>query len=660
MISSRRAAHVLFAIAAFIWLTMYGALSTRLNLLLNYASLPTLLPAWEPIGATLTSLVIGILFLFIVYRLNAHETILVSLQRASWILLAATALPLLSSILRHLSLAPLFWQQPHFAELLWFAAGSGFAFWFSPVNRWSWNRWLSTKLSVGLLSALIAALTFFWTLQAWRQYQDFRLGFNDFGHFTWRLANTWNGRGVLLESPNLPTFWDHFNPGILSIVPIWGLFQSPLAIFVLHAFSLSINAWLIYAIVRQLGGSTLAALIWGCVWLAHPSIGLWNLAFTYHWHPVTLGIPFFLAAIWCLLDRRFLGAATCFLFAASMEEGWLVIGSLLAGVIFLFGLPIRSSGTHADTIHPTNPIGNGLKSSHEIFRARWQWLAASVCIALLFLLVYKLSGLAEFQTARFAKLGDSPPAILLSPLTKPSVFFGQVLQPRNFLFALGLLIPLGTAALMKGWRYLLATALPLGVLFAWDHHPAASLAFHYATTLMPIFFLAALIGASYSREEGWLRHGSIALGTCCLLSIFWGGMPWSPYSTLEADGQSYGIEGVELRREFSADGRWLHRQIRLLEPHQNRSVLATGRIAGHFLKANFLETAGQFRERRNTLRQLSSDGTEWAWFDTIVLDHRENFQQSSDWTQQLQQEAMVAGFTIESEAHGIVILTRPH
>jgi len=275
-------------------------------------------------------------------------------------------------------------------------------------------------------------------------------------------------------------------------------------------------------------------------------------------------------------------------------------------------------------------------------------------------MIYKMSGLAEFQTARFAKLGDSPAAILLSPLTKPSVFFGQLLQTRNFLFALGLFIPLGALAILKGWKYLLATALPLGVLFAWDHQPAASLAFHYATTLMPIFFLAALIGASYSGEEGWLRHGSMALGTCFLLSIFWGGMPWSPHSTLEADGQSYGIEGVDLRREFSADGRWLHRQIQLLEPHQNRSVLATGRIAGHFLKSKFLETAGQFRERRNALRELSARGTEWGWFDTIVLDHRENFQQSDDWTEQLQQEAMVAGFIIESEAHGIVILIRPH
>jgi hypothetical protein len=176
---------------------------------------------------------------------------------------------------------------------------------------------------------------------------------------------------------------------------------------------------------------------------------------------------------------------------------------------------------------------------------------------------------------------------------------------------------------------------------------------------MPVFFLAALMGAKSYGPDGLVRHGSVAIATCLLVSIFLGGLPWSPSSTLEAEGQSYGMEGVELRRETSSDGRWLHRQLKGLEPHQERTVLATGRIAGHFLKANFLETAGQFRERRDKLRELSSTGSEWDWFDTLVLDHRENFQQSSDWTKQLQQEALAAGFTIQTEAHGITILTRP-
>lgn len=656
MIPSRRVVFVLFGIAATVWLATYGALSTRLNLLLNYASLPTLLPAWEPIGSTLTSLAIGALFLTLTFRFNAKAPSSAPLQRTSWLLIGAASLPILGSILRHVGAAPSFWQQPHFGELIWFTALSGSALFFYPIDSWGRCRSLTTRPALALLTSFVAIITIFWTYQAWQMHQDFRLGFNDFGHFTWRLANTWNGRGVLLESPTLPMFWDHFNPGMLLIVPVWGLAQSPLTIFVVHALSLSLNAWLIYAIVRRLGGTPLAGLIWGVVWLLHPSLGLWNLAFTYHWHPVTLGVPFFLASIYCVLDRRYSWSAICFLSAASMEEGWLVIGSLTALVIFLFGVP------HLDTNDKPTPSArsiDGLSAAvRTAFSQRWGWLVTSISIAIIFVCVYKLSGLAEFQTARFAKLGDSPIAILLSPIYRPSVFFGQVFQIRNFLFLLGLLIPLGGIAVLKGWKFLLATALPMGVLFAWDHQPAASLAFHYATTLMPILFLAAITGAKSLGTDGLLRHGNIALITCLLISIFWGGLPWSPSSTLEADGQAYGAEGIALRRETSSDGRWLHRQIKSLEPHEERSILATGRIAGHFLRAKFLDTAGQWRERRTELRELSSTGSEWEWVDTLVLDHQENFQQSSDWTMQLQQEALAAGFVIRAEAHGIVILTR--
>ena len=656
MIPSRRVVFVLFGIAATIWLATYGALSTRLNLLLNYASLPTLLPAWEPIGSTLTSLAIGAVFLTLTFRFNTKAPSSAPLQRTSWLLIGAASLPILGSILRHFGAAPSFWQQPHFGELIWFTALSGSALFFYPIDSWGRCRSLTTRPALALLTSFVAIITIFWTYQAWQMHQDFRLGFNDFGHFTWRLANTWNGRGVLLESPTLPMFWDHFNPGMLLIAPVWGLAQSPLTIFVVHALSLSLNAWLIYAIVRRLGGTPIAGLIWGMVWLLHPSLGLWNLAFTYHWHPVTLGVPFFLASIYCVLDRRYSWSAICFLSAASMEEGWLVIGSLTALVIFLFGVP------HLDTNDKPTPSARSIDGLRAVVRTafsqRWGWLVTSISIAIIFVCVYKLSGLAEFQTARFAKLGDSPIAILLSPIYRPSVFFGQVFQIRNFLFLLGLLIPLGGIAVLKGWKFLLATALPMGVLFAWDHQPAASLAFHYATTLMPIFFLAAITGAKSLGTDGLLRHGNIALITCLLISIFWGGLPWSPSSTLEADGQSYGAEGIALRRETSSDGRWLHRQIKSLEPHEERSVLATGRIAGHFLRAKFLDTAGQWRERRTELRELSSTGSEWEWVDTLVLDHQENFQQSSDWTMQLQQEALAAGFVIRAEAHGIVVLTR--
>ena len=662
MLLNHRVAQTLFGIASLLWLAMFGALTTRLNFLLDYQSLPTLPPLWEPIGSPLAALALAILFLVSLYCFCQNNSPKSALVPASLCLLAAAVPLLFVSILRQGAMLPRSFQNPHVLELMWFSTWSGLSMFRCDIEPIAKRYFRSTWSYITILTVAVIAVTWFWTQQAWQYHQDFRLGFNDFGHFTWRLANTWNGRGWLLESPTLPIFWDHFNPGIVLIAPLWGWTKTPLAIFALHGLSLSLNAYLIFAITRKLGGTIQAALIWSLVWLAHPSIGMWNLAFTYHWHPVTLGLPFFLASFLAVTTRRYLAASVLFALAAAMEEGWLVVGALSALSVFAVGMPrpVLSSiaapnSTNADSATFSTQIRVELRRA---FADRWGWLIAGCVISIIFVAVYRYSGLAEFQTARFAKLGNSASEILLSPLVRPSVFFGQVLQLRNLMFVLGLVMPLGIVAIARGWSGLLPTILPLAVLVAWDHQPAACLAFHYATTLMPIFFIAALQGAARFDGAQITRYGMVALATCVITSSFWGGLPWSPSSTLEAEGQSYGIDGIELRRETSDDGRWLHRQIQKLQPHAERSVLATGRIAGHFLEGKFLDTAGQFRERRERLMQLSPSGSEWDWFDTIVLDHQENFQQSSDWSRQLQQEALTVGFRIEAESHGITILVR--
>ena len=56
------------------------------------------------------------------------------------------------------------------------------------------------------------------------------LGYHDFGHFAYRVASTWEGRGFLLETPSLPAFWDHFNPGLALLAPLWGLWPDAQAL----------------------------------------------------------------------------------------------------------------------------------------------------------------------------------------------------------------------------------------------------------------------------------------------------------------------------------------------------------------------------------------------------------------------------------------------
>ena len=75
---------------------------------------------------------------------------------------------------------------------------------------------------LGVVWIAAVGLGIWWYWQSVEAYNHFLLGFNDFGHFGQRVANTWAGRGFLMETPSLPPFWDHFNPGLALLAPLWG------------------------------------------------------------------------------------------------------------------------------------------------------------------------------------------------------------------------------------------------------------------------------------------------------------------------------------------------------------------------------------------------------------------------------------------------------
>jgi uncharacterized membrane protein len=240
---------------------------------------------------------------------------------------------------------------------------------------------------------------------------NFLLGYNDFGHFALRIANTASGRGWLLESPVLPIFWDHFNPGLLMLVPVWSLAPCVETVFLVQAIALAVGALLVWAIAQRLNFGSIQATIWGAAWLAQPSLGQMNLAYTYGWHPISLAIPLLLAALWLLLsDRKGLSLASVLL-AMSMEEGVIVVVSL-----FSLGCSVQCWFRRSETIPRVLNLGFS------------QWLAGFILAALSFLLVYRFSGIAEFQTGRFVALGNSATEVLLSPILRPAAFWGQIFR----------------------------------------------------------------------------------------------------------------------------------------------------------------------------------------------------------------------------------------
>ena len=120
------------------------------------------------------------------------------------------------------------------------AAGALAETFHDPLLRWPAEAGTVWFAAVGLLAILLGG---WWYHQGQQAYDNYLLGYNDFGHFAWRVANTWAGRGFLLETPGLSAFWDHFNPGLALFAPLWGAWPDPRLFLAIQAICLAGRRW---------------------------------------------------------------------------------------------------------------------------------------------------------------------------------------------------------------------------------------------------------------------------------------------------------------------------------------------------------------------------------------------------------------------------------
>lgn len=705
--SQRTVRQTLLAIAALFWLATGAALSTRTYFVFNYDSLASLPPHLEVIGAALPVLSVFICLIACVALVfwsqpqsdkdkaqvkNADLRVILFLSLASF--------PLAILIARSIGSAnPMQPQQTYWWEPIVFSVFSGLA-WSIPIGRILGNpnaqisepatpsskptahRFVHLHLPLLLLTCSAIACTIWWSWQSVSYYNDFQLGFNDFGHFLLRVANTARFNGFLKETDILPPFWDHFNPGLILLVPLWWVAPDPRWIFVLQASSLALSSLVIYAIARQHRTPRWSAMMWGLAWLSYPSIGQMNLAYTYGWHPITFAIPSLLGAYYFLIAKRALWASALTLLACSFEEGAVAaIGCYAAAEALRCLWKSRLNGTEREG--PNEGALGSAKSWGTI------WLLATIS----FVLIYKFSGLAEFQTGRFARLGDGASDILLSPLLRTNVWLELLFRERNgafvsFLFAPFILtcisiLPRHLNLQRRNFSWTILATVPLFmVLLLWEHLPAQSLAFQYASVIIPILFTGA-IRTSTDSEFTSARTSSNTWITGFVLSCFVGQFPWTAETLMDVKSRSYGPlsfsndgytpESKTTRRRGAEDNLVFHDQLQKLREqgiqrevsseslsfHQIR-ILATGRLASHLLGCKDLETVGQFWQRRADYQKLRPDlASPLLRFDAIAIDPIEAFQQTPEETARVRGEAIQLGFSIERIPNGFELWVAP-
>lgn len=722
---------LILAIAALLWLATGAALSTRTYFVFNYDSIASLPPHLEVIGASLPVMaaLIGLSALIAVLYmrcLNGTPEALNSARPNLFITigLCLASLPLAKVVMLAMqATSSTQAQQTYWWEPIIYAIFSGLALGIPLELALGHNT--GKKLNPPSLTNtknfspaaspfplfLLATVTFtcccWWIWQSLSYYNDFQLGFNDFGHFLLRVVNTSRFDGFLKETDVLPPFWDHFNPGLVLLVPFWWAAPNPIWIFIFQASALALSGLIIYAIARKHGAREIPAMLWGLAWLSYPSIGQMNLAYTYGWHPITFAIPALLGAYFCFIAKRPVWAAILAMLACSFEEGPVAAIACFAASEALRSLWLTKTDRRQNTIQTTTTETNTLQKSHHLSNAKG-WGALWLSSTIVFVLIYKFSGLAEFQTGRFARLGDGPIDILLSPLVRTNVWIDLLFRERNGAFLAFLFAPF-ILSIVSIWprstnptRYsffwtILASAPLFMVLLLWEHLPAQSLAFQYASVILPVLFAGAIRAShdpvtsspseapsprnifadtsAYSPASTWIAG--------FVLSCFVGQFPWTTDTLLDVKSRAYGPlsfatdgytpESKTTRRVGNTDNAVFHDQIRDLRQRGIRkgqspdqlafeqiSILATGRLASHLLGCKDLETVGQFEQRRNDYQKLRPElASPLLRFDAIAIDPIEAFQQTPEESSKVRQEAIQLGFSIERIPNGFELWIAP-
>jgi uncharacterized membrane protein len=651
-------------------------LSTRESLVELYLVLSSAPELWGflalPIGKQAAILGIALLFAVIGIRTAEHRDDRWP-QSALWLLAPAAIVAL--DALRSLGL-----PIPYtFFEPLYFSFATGMATAHlaremprKPRLSQFFHR-LGTAGWFWLVLGLAAAACAWWSWEGTRAYENFLLGYHDFGHFARRIINTWEGRGWLLEAPGVPAFWDHFNPGLILLAPLWAVWPDARLFIGLQAVCLASPALLAFGIARRYDCDGPTSALWSAAYLAFPSVGLLNLSYSYGWHPVSVAVPLLFLAAWALLHGWRLGALAAAVLACSFQESVIVVLGCLAAALALQAWLIDGRSRGGWRAAWARRAGDARLAQRL---PGWGWLTLWAVMVLAFLLIARYAPFMQFQTARFARLGDSPITVGLSPVLRPAAFWGQMLRSASIYFLLGLLVPWHLPSMLRGWPLLLALALPITVLLAWEHGPAVSIAFQYVSESLLVLYLAALSGsgglrgrlvADLNREPSAdaRRIGAVAAVAASLTAAsLFGSLPWSSPTLTVMIAQSYEVEGQEDAvfnpRAVGTPGHALVKVVLAEIDRPDASVVATGRIASHLLRVRRLESAEQALVRWELLtREMGPTRSPIEAFDWVVLDRYERFQQSSDRIQILWDAARDAGYRTTLDEDGLIVLRRP-
>ncbi len=368
-------------------------------------------------------------------------------------------------------------------------------------------------------TALLYCLWSFWYQQY--MYERLFLGFSDIGYWYRRLHNTMVHGDFLVLWSDKARWWDHFCPGLAVLLPFFALVPRMETVMAAQALMLGGTGVLLFWLARREQAPAHRALLLGLIWFVYPGVSQASFGYSLGFHTNTLALPFVVLSCYAVDTRRYRWLWVTLPMVALMKEYML---------LYLLGMWISLA-----------------------LSRRWRpgmillVLSMGYMVGIVTLYMPTLDADGYRQAMTYSALGRNLVEVALSPLLRPTVFWGNLLRPDSWSFLAQMLLPIFLTILLAP-RYVVALA-PFVVLGLAAGTPGfASIAMHYHVPLMGVLFsgmLASVIRAPHeefswpligravqgmvrrlnrTRREAWLA-GALGAGFCA--SIYLGLYPYS-------------------------------------------------------------------------------------------------------------------------------------
>jgi len=382
-------------------------------------------------------------------------------------------------------------------------AGGVWTGWWVGRTRWPIGAvspratWIAVLAGIAAYAVGLSSLSLF-------RHQALLTGIWDLGYYaqlTWEMSQLQIPRSSIWHD----AVWGNHTTFILAAAaPFVRLNPDPATLLVMQSIVLALGAVPAYCLGRRVWAEPSAGVVTAGVYLLYPPLQFANL---FDFHADTFATPILLAAFASIFAGR---------------TGWaLVWACLLMLVKEDMVLVSLTFGLYVAAVH-RRPSGLGLAAAAAAVFALLIWVVMPNWIQSPYFSVHN----------PWSHLGNTPWELIASPLLRPDLFFGTILQPERLGYLVMLVVPLAGLPLLA--PEVLGVALPPVVSnLLSTNEMQYTIRGQYTAALTPILITAAVVGsrraAVWVEERGWSPRAVLAamVATSVIASVTFSPLPWS-------------------------------------------------------------------------------------------------------------------------------------